>query len=44
MTWEHILKGEKIEKEFSPILEGLETKKKKSLKKKSNNKVQLITF
>jgi len=33
MTWEHILKGEKIEKEFSPILEGLETKKKKSLKK-----------
>ena len=32
MTWEYILK-ESIEKEYSPILEGLDKKKKKSLKK-----------
>lgn len=32
MTWEYILK-ESIEKEHSPILEGLDKKKKKSLKK-----------
>ena len=32
MTWEYILK-EKIEKENSPLLDGLNSKKKKALKK-----------